>query len=328
MKGIALKIARVLVNVASKEEIEAVSRWGEKSDINTSFINNLRKFWDGPPEQVPQGSLGHARTRLLVRMGAGEKKGKKSLFPSYIAKVAAAIVFIVSIAGLSVYIASETNLFYRGNGIEISTEAGQRSKVALPDGSMVWLNAETVVKYCPDKKTRRVSLSGEAYFEVSHSQDYPFVVEAGGAKIKVLGTKFNVSHFPGSLTTKASLLTGGIEMSSDIIGRSVKLNPGRKLIYNEKEHTFTEMQTNVQDEILWTKGVLVFENELFDELILRLERHYAVKFIYNKNVFKDTHYTGTIDNLSVDRVLEFINLTIPVNYEINNKTIELSLREK
>nr|WP_262921475.1 FecR family protein [Maribellus maritimus] len=226
---------------------------------------------------------------------------------------------------MSIYIASETNLFYRNNRVEIFTEAGQRSKIILPDGSLVWLNAETVFKYCPDKKERRVNLSGEAYFEVSHSVDYPFVVETGDAKIKVLGTKFNVSHFPGSETTKASLLSGEIEMSSDKINKSVKLKPGEKLIYNVKEHTFREIETNVQNEILWTKGILVFENELFNDLILKLERYYAVKFIYNKDAFENIHYTGTIDNLSVNKVLEFINLTIPINYEINNKTIELSL---
>ena len=211
--------------------------------------------------------------------------------------------------------------------MEISTEAGQRSKVSLPDGSLVWLNAGTVLKYCPDKNERKVSLSGEAYFEVNHSPDYPFVVETSDTKIKVLGTKFNVSHYSGSKITKASLLSGKIEMTLDQSDRVVDIRPGEKITYNEETQALNKAEAIVQNDILWRQGVLVFENESFNDLILKLERYYAVNFAYDRALFENIHYTGTINNLNINSVLEFINLTIPIAYEIDNKTIKLNLNK-
>ena len=245
----------------------------------------------------------------------------------YLLRVAAVFVFAFSIAGLSIYIASETNLFYKSNWVEVSTEAGQRSKVSLPDGSLVWLNAGTVLKYCPDKSDRKVSLTGEAYFEVSHFQDYPFVVETGNAKIKVLGTKFNVSHYPGSKITEASLLSGKIVMSIDKSDKVVGIRPGEKVIYNAETQALNKTEAIVQNDILWRQGVLVFENESFNDLIMKLENYYAINFVYDSITFENIHYTGTINNININKVLEFINLTIPINYEIDNKTIKLDLNK-
>jgi len=326
-KDISLILARVLLKVGKKDEADALSEWKNISEKNASFADNLETFWNLPVEEVPSEKLNSARKRLLIRLNSNETKPVERSFIYYLSRIAASIVIILAIAGLSVYIASETNLFYKKSWVEISTGAGQQSKVSLPDGSLVWLNAETVVKYQPDKGKRKVSLTGEAYFEVKHSADYPFVVETGGTKIKVLGTKFNVSHYRGSRITETSLLSGKITMSFDKNGKSVDLNPGEKIIYDEEKQVLSEKKAKVQNEILWREGILFFDNEPFNELILKLERYYAVTFSYEKDVFKNIHYTGTINNLNINSVLEFINLTIPVNYEINNKTIKLNLKK-
>ena len=329
MKDISLIIARILLKVANKDEVDALSRWEKKSPLKVSFLNNLKIFWELPFEDEPSNRLNVARERLLTRVKSTEVVGKEKSIIYYLFKVAAIFVFILSIAGLSIYIASETNLFYKSksNWVEISTEAGQRSKVSLPDGSLVWLNAGTVIKYCPDKNERKVTLEGEAYFEVSHSPDYPFVVEAGDTKIKVLGTKFNVSHYPGAKIIEASLISGKIVMSLDKSDRVVDIRPGEKVTYDVESQALYKTEAIVQNDILWKQGVLVFENESFNDLIMKLERYYAVTFVYKKAAFENIHYTGTINNLNINRVLEFINLTIPIDYEIDNKTIKLTFNK-
>ena len=189
---------------------------------------------------------------------------------------------LISIASVSSYFISKSNLFYKSNWVEVSTQAGQQSKVTLPDSSIVWLNAETEVRYHPDRRERKVYLNGEAYFEVKHSSDYPFVVETGDAKVRVLGTKFNVSHYPGAEFDKISLLSGRIEML--LTGRKspIELKPGEKVVYRPTTHVMTKMKANVQNEILWRQGILVFDNDSFNELIQKLERYYAVTFVYDK----------------------------------------------
>jgi ferric-dicitrate binding protein FerR (iron transport regulator) len=327
VKRISLILARILLNVANKDELEALSRWEKKSPLNMSFLKSLKAFWEFSVDEESSGRLNIARERLLARLQSTRTEDNRRSLIYYLLRVAAVVVFVLSIAGLSIYMASETNLFYKSNWVEISTEAGQLSKVSLPDGSLVWLNAGTVVKYCPDKNERRVSLTGEAYFEVNYSQDYPFVVETGDTKIKVLGTKFNVSHYPGSTITKASLLSGKIVMSIDKSDKVVHIRPGEKVSYDAGTQALNKTEAIVQNDILWKQGVLVFENESFNDLIMKLERYYAVNFDYNRATFENIHYTGTINNLNINRVLEFINLTIPIAYEIDNKTIKLNLNK-
>ena len=326
MKDISLIIARKLLKVENKDEVNTLSRWEEISPLRASFLNNLKAFWELPVEEKSSDKLDIARERLLMRVKSIEADGNGRSLIYYLLRVAVVFVFALSIAGLSIYFASETNLFYKSNWVVVSTEAGQRSKVSLPDGSLVWLNAGTVLKYCPDKNERKVSLTGEAYFEVYHSENYPFVVESGSAKIKVLGTKFDVSHYPDSKITKTSLLSGKIQISFDKSSKVVNIIPGEKVTYDEKTQVILKTEDRVQNEILWRHGILVFDNESFYDLIQKLERYYAVKFIYNKKVFENIHYTGTINNLNIEKVLEFINLTIPIEYEIDNKTIGLNLK--
>jgi transmembrane sensor len=327
MKDISLIIARILLKVANKDETDALTEWNRKSPLNRSFLNNLRAFWELPVEEKSSGKLDVAREKLLIRVRSIDTNCNEKSFIYYLLRVAAVFVFILSVAGLSVYIVSETNFFYKSNWVEVSTEAGQRSKVSLPDGSLAWINAETVLKYSPDKNERRVCLTGEAYFEVNHSPDYPFIVETGGTKIKVLGTRFNVSHYPGSKITEASLLSGKIEMSIDKGDKVIDIQPGEKVIYDAENQALNKTKAAVQNDILWKQGVLIFENESFNDLITKLERYYAVTFVYNRATFDKIHYTGTLDNLDINRVLEFINLTISINYEINNKTIKLTLNK-
>lgn len=327
MKDISLIIARILLKVANRKEVDTLSGWEEKSRLNASFFKNLKAFWELPVVDEQSAKLEVARERLLTRVKSTETTGAERSLIYYLLRIAAIFIFILSISGLSIYIALDTNLFYKNSWVEISTEAGQRSKVFLPDGSLVWLNAGTVLKYCPNKNERKVSLNGEAYFEVNHSSDYPFVVETADTKIKVLGTKFNVSHYPGSKITEASLLSGKIVMTLNKSDKVVDVHPGQKVSYDAESQVLNKTEALVQNDILWKQGVLVFENESFNDLILKLERYYAVTFEYNKTTFDNIHYTGTINNLNINRVLEFINLTIPINYEIDNKTIKLNLNK-
>ena len=325
--NISLILARILLKAAKKDEADAISQWKNISEKNASFVDLLEAFWNRPVEEPPSGRLTAARERLLVRLNSKRSVPEERSLTWFLSRIAASIAILIAVAGLSVYIASETNLFYKSGWVEISTGAGQQSRVALPDGSLVWLNAETVVKYHPDKEERKVSLTGEAYFEVSHAPGYPFVVETGDVKVNVLGTKFNVAHYPGSKITEASLLSGKITLSLGESGKSVDLKPGEKVIYDADEQVVSKTEANVQNGILWRQGILYFENVPFDELVLKLERYYAVKFVYEKDTFENIHYTGTINNLTINSVLEFINLTIPIAYEIDHKTIKLILKK-
>jgi ferric-dicitrate binding protein FerR (iron transport regulator) len=325
-KNISLIIARSLLKISQKDEKEALSNWKNISEENTSFAEGLETYWNLPFKEEEYTKLQLARKRLLSRLMTNTVQRPKKSLTLFFSRIAAVLILIISVAGLSVYIAYETGVFYKSNSVQVSTEPGQQSTVTLPDGSSVWLNAKTDVKYYVDNNVRRVSLSGEAYFEVKHVSNQPFIVEAGNAKIKVIGTSFNVSHYPDSKIIETSLITGKITMTFPGSSGDINVQPGQRITYNTEKLVFSRKNVDVQKEILWRQGVLIFENELFGDLLHKLEQYYAVKFIYENGVFEDIHYTGTIDNLSINKVLDFINLTIPIKYEIDNKTINLCTR--
>lgn len=327
MKDISTCIARFLLKISNKNDNESLERWSKHSEQNLAFLKNMDRFWNSPSEIISNETRVPARERLISRMndlGVIVKTRSKTIY--FIGRVAAILVFTISIASLSIYFAAQSDIFYQKNWVEISTEAGQQSKINLPDGTLVWLNSHSVIKYHPNKKSRKVELSGEAYFEVSHAADYPFVVETEQSNIKVLGTKFNVSNYPELHKTEASLIEGRIEFSAPGIDRTLKLSPGEKIVFNQVKQTIVKSSDKVDNDILWRQGILSFENEPFNQLIFKLENYYDVKFSYDKKVFNAMHYTGYIDNLSITNVLDFITMTIPMEYQINNKSITLKIK--
>tara|TARA_R110002050_G_scaffold111518_4_gene225154 strand:+ start:9039 stop:10028 length:990 start_codon:yes stop_codon:yes gene_type:complete len=325
MKDIALIIANYLLKRANLDEKENLDEWNNKSPKNKEFLKTMEDYWSQTDEanQI-HPRLEVSRQRLLARMNADQAKQQRLKPLTYLLRIAAAIIFIVATAGISVYIASEKGFFTQNDWVVVSTENGQQSKITLPDGTGVWLNAATEVKYCSTKDHRMVKLSGEAYFEVEHAPDFPFVVETKDVAISVLGTKFSVSHYPESKITEASLLTGKINASALGSNENIEIIPGQKIAYDSDIKEFVKSALKGKDHVAWRYGVLVFDNESFYDLIQKLERYYAVNFIYETKDFTNIHYTGTLDNLSIQKVLEFINLTIPIAYEIDNKTIKLN----
>ena len=321
-KDISIVFARILLKNAGKEDVKTFTKWKNDSDQNSRFAENFEKFWNEKTEEKSSGHLNAARERLLSRLNMNAREAMPRSFNFYLFRIAASVAILLSLTFM-LYKLNEINHLYKNNWVEISTEPGQQSKVILSDGSLVWLNAETVLKYAPNKKERRVILDGEAYFEVNHSADYPFVVEAGDVKVRVMGTKFNVSHYANSNITETSLLSGKVAMTFEKSKQSFELAPGEKATYNIDKHSLVKAKVDVAKEVQWRQNVLYFDNEPFDELILKLEKYYAVKFIYDKEAFKNIHYTGTIDNLSINKVLEYINFTIPVSFQIDNKVIKL-----
>ncbi len=321
MKDISKIIARTLLKVADDDEREELSRWKGIKKENERFLNNFQTFME-MPQNIDSEVSENNRERLLYRMNRNNKLPKSARSISFIQKIAAILVFSILFAGLGIYFGRKIGFFNVHQTLVVSTEAGQQSQVTLPDGSLVWLNANTSVEYSNDLRNRKVILNGEAYFEIEHNALHPFLVDVNNVEIKVLGTKFNASHYPNSNTTEAALFSGSITMTLPD-KKEIEVFPGQKIAYNEEKNSYTKRMVDIEKEITWRDGILVFENVLFEDLLYKLERYYDVRFIYDNSIVKDIHYSGTVDNLSINKVLEFINLTITMNYEINNKTIYL-----
>ncbi|AEW00664.1 hypothetical protein A4D02_11965 [Niastella koreensis] len=242
----------------------------------------------------------------------------------------------------------------------ISTRPGSKSKVELPDGTQVWLNADSKLTYGQNfsGNTREVILTGEAYFDVAHAtsvetgQRIPFIIHTTSIDIKVLGTAFNVRSYPGESTTETALIRGSVEVTlHNNPDKKIILKPDEKLIVrndnatiistgNEKSDSVSNATDNAlmmmvsklhpckQDtgshyETMWVKNKLAFENEPLDRMLTEIERWYNVTILLKNGSLNNQHFTGVFENKSLAEVMEALSYTRGFHYEIKGDQVTI-----
>jgi transmembrane sensor len=210
---------------------------------------------------------------------------------------------------------------------------GKRSLINLPDGSTVWLNAESQLIYSNDfrdRDTREVFLIGEAFFDVTEDELKPFIVITSSIAIKVYGTAFNVKSYNGDKTIETTLLKGKIGIS--LIGGEgydgdqveTALLPNQQAVFI-KESQKLVLQNNIEAEVYsgWRAGKLYFDNKPITEILANIERWYNVR-IHLENVPSERcTFSAKIDNKTLTEVLELFRTTTDdsMRYEIKNKDV-------
>ncbi len=216
--------------------------------------------------------------------------------------------------------------------IEKISPAGQKTKIFLPDGSSVWLNAESKLQYSSDfnKRFRTVWLMGEAYFDVKSDLDKSFQVKSGNVAIIAYGTSFNVNTYLGNQELEVVLDKGDLLIenlfSSLIPGMPLKarLNPGERAIYSLRNSEFIiERIQNTYDFTCWKNGILSFRNDDFETVINKLERWYGVNFTWSQDPIKDWTFSGEFNNEYLDSVLRQLVNTEGISYKIKNESVQL-----
>lgn len=233
---------------------------------------------------------------------------------------------------------------------EVSTKYGSKTRVQLPDGSQVWLNAGSKLNYTNDfgKNIREVQLIGEGFFDVVKNPEKPFVIHTSSIDIKVLGTQFNVKSYPGDKTSETSLVRGSVEVV-------VRKRPDEKYILkpNEKIVVLNEdssaaaigaietanMKAVIKEPIIaikkltykpgdsisvetsWAYNKLSFEDEPFIEVARKMERWYDVRFEFQSTAIEDIRLKGSFINETLTQALEALRFAHRFRYEIKGKTV-------
>jgi transmembrane sensor len=229
---------------------------------------------------------------------------------------------------------------------EVSTRMGSRSRLVLPDSSIVWLNAGSKLVYHRDFGTvsREVNLVGEAYFDVTHMPDLPFIIQTPFMQVKVLGTTFNVKSYPDESTSETSVIKGRVEViPTQRPEEKFVLKPNEKLVLanvetSEKEPdqrrvtpmmivrrplTYTHNDSTVV-ETSWVENKLVFDDESFAEVALKMERWYAVKIIFTDRKIEAMHLTGSFVNENMEQALKALQLSSNFHYHVNQNIITIT----
>lgn len=196
-------------------------------------------------------------------------------------------------------------------GAEMNTlyvPAGQRARITLQDGTMVWLNAQSTLTYPSHfiDKNRRVSLIGEGYFEVAKDTEKPFIVSVSQVEMTVLGTKFNVYSYPDAGYTQTSLLEGSLLVSSVRSGTQIVLKPEEQVTVRDGRMMLGKIKH--PDAFLWKEGIYSFDDEPLGDIARKLELYYDVKIIIKTPRLADIRYTCKFRQRDgIDEILQLIS---------------------
>jgi transmembrane sensor len=208
----------------------------------------------------------------------------------------------------------------------IETPAGGQYQVILPDGTHVWLNAKSALKYPASfaaLKERRVELSGEAYFEVAHNKEIPFRVHSGTQLVEVLGTHFNVNAYPDDTQVKTTLLEGSVKLTA--ASGNALLKPNQQAELREQFHVST---VNAKDAIAWKDGYFRFDEERLETIMKVVARWYNVNVVYEDERIKNDRF-GVLSTrfASISTLLGIMEKTGNVEFQIYDSTIRIKRKK-
>lgn len=206
---------------------------------------------------------------------------------------------------------------------------GKRFELKLSDGTHIYLNAGTSLKY-PVKflkgKNRQVFLNGEAFFDVTKDANHPFIVNMNNVGIKVFGTKFNASSYPENEAINTVLVEGSVSIFNNNNEYDEKtamlLNPGYMASWNKYNKRISIEKADVAMHTAWIDGRILFRHLPFKNIIKQLERHYDVTIMNNNKKLDEEFFTASFDIETIEQVLETFHKNYGINFSmINNQII-------
>jgi ferric-dicitrate binding protein FerR (iron transport regulator) len=270
--------------------------------------------------------------------------GKRKFF-SY--GLAASVILLLSIASFIFITKREAVPVSKGS--EIVTKKGSKSRVVLPDGTLVWLNADSKLIYPENFQgaTREVRLTGEAFFDVTKDSNRPFIIHTNTIEVKVLGTIFNLRSYPEEATTETSLLDGMIEVTLlKQADKKIILRPNEKLTISNDGTENMELEEEakieteqpvmilskvhyrnndtISTEALWVNNILAFDNEGMDNVFFKIERWYNVDIEVKNMELLSKHFTATFQNKPLEEIMQALQLTFHFNYKIEGDKVIIS----
>lgn len=252
---------------------------------------------------------------------------------NHFGKYAAVIILAVIIGtiGYSLLQKGITKGLPSSRVVEYTVPYGSKTHIRMPDGSGIWINAGSVIKYDQGfgNTNRNLQLSGEAYFEVAKEKDLPFVVQAKGISVTAVGTKFNVKAYPEEVNIETILLEGTVEVQdlSHDEHKKILLKPNQKAGYSTAENNFSVSAVEDNSEVSWYLEKWIIRNMSMLKFTKLLERRYNINFEFEDERIKTYEFGGTIKNETLEQVLTAITYSAPIKYSLKNKHVKLSIDE-
>jgi transmembrane sensor len=346
-----LLISRKLAGEASPSDLAELEQLIASNETLRVKYHSLSTYWfQNKPANDSDSDAAFRRTMAKIRAEETQASGlipdpvpvtnqpapktavHKKLTPlPYWLKIAAILLLVV---GLSYFSYEYLSNLTEGNSawIEKRNGEGTQSKITLPDGSIVWLNADSRILYARNfTENRNVQLSGEAFFEVTRNPDKPFTIQLNASAIRVLGTSFNVKAYDNEETIETSVVSGTVAFipeakvtanATEIDG--LLLTPNVKAVYSRKTGKVVKEDTNSALDKAWLEGKLIFKAMRLEEIGKVLTRIYGKPVHFANDSLKHCRLTATFQNDSLEEILFFLSKTKDFQYKIDAERVLIS----
>jgi ferric-dicitrate binding protein FerR (iron transport regulator) len=316
---------------ATDDEIKRLSHWIRSNQEISSWLE--QQILASSPSIDSDVQI-RMLENIKVELNAANKKDKtinhqtsKGFSIKWLIRVAAMLI-LPAITAAAMYLYMSKNDIV-ATPLIIAVERGQKANITLPDGSKAWLNSQSKLTYSADYnvENRRLQLDGEAYFEVAHNPEKPFIVESNDIEIEALGTAFGVKAYNEDNIISSILMEGKVRVTTPD-GASI-LMPNERVIYDKTSRKKSQSKVaNATDFTGWMHNELRFENESLEEIAKNIQRIYNTEIIFASEQLKNQRYTGTVNNNSLESVLNIITLTSPVSFQIDEQQVTLYENKK
>lgn len=354
-------IVRYLKKEISEAEQQELFHWVYKNNENETLFYSLKDIWETAHyESIVNNAETDAEWEKLALAAIQNKsyhfsKKRTAIRVLYRAVQIAAIVVITFGIGFFAH----KYLPEQAQYTSINVPFGAKSELQLPDGSKIWVNSGSVVRYPTELDAKEVNLylEGEAFFDIVKNPKRVLNVKTSTINIQVHGTSFNVKSYIDEDVVETTLLEGSISITGQVGNKVIKepvyLKPNEQAILTKSvEHFEIEPKENREKEeavwqkeievlpkeqvrlevvkgidteefVMWKDNILVFKNERFEDLAIKLERWYDVEITIENETLKNSRYTGTFEKENVEQALYALSISLPFKYKIDKNKITI-----
>jgi ferric-dicitrate binding protein FerR (iron transport regulator) len=313
-------ITRYLTGEASHDEIIELRAWLVAAKDNALYFQQLKNIWDNTEKDIDVNKIDADKAFNLINKRIVLKSPAPNIW-FYWKKIAAVLLIPLLIGNLIYFSFRTNNHLAKQEPVynELFAAFGTRSALKLSDGTAVWLNSGSSIKY-PDRfigNKRTVFLKGEAYFEVESDIKKPFIVETSSLSVKATGTKFNVSGYDSDNDAEVTLVSGKVEVRTTDDNKNVKsskLNVNQHLSFNKVSGATSISDEDTYRYISWKDGKLVFRNEPLSQVAKKIGQIFNCDVEVRGKEIQNYSYRATFQDESLTEILKLLKISSPIDY--------------
>lgn len=316
-------IGKHLAGEINSDEQRQLFAWVEADTANRKFFEEIELVWNisenagaTPFETDTASAWGKLENAISPAIDNG-KTSARIVSLSKISKVwsiAAAILLALAV-GLW-WFNSRPAL---PQMVEVKTGGQEKKDILLPDGSHIWLNENTKIAYQEDFTQRKITLEGEAFFDVERMEESPFEITSGNAKTTVLGTSFNVRAYPAEDLIEVTVETGKVALSAtNTSPQPVLLPAGTSGVFDKKTEQVSVETEKIVNAEAWKTQKLVFDNVLVKDVLQSLERYFDTEISVSNEMINECHYSAVFEKPELGEAMKILAFGLNLKLEKTN----------